>query len=76
MSRFYTSLLIIFITLYGFSSENKQENDTLNKYGLRAGLDIQKIIRSVSDKDYNGIKLLFHKNEKRDFFDIGANIGL
>ena len=28
------------------------------------------------DKDYNGIKLLFHKNEKRDFLDIGANIGL
>ena len=28
------------------------------------------------DKDYNGIKLLFHKSEKRDFLDIGANIGL
>ena len=28
------------------------------------------------DKDYNGIKLLFHKNEKRNFFDIGVNIGL
>ena len=28
------------------------------------------------DKDYNGINLLFRKNEKRDFLDIGANIGL
>ena len=28
------------------------------------------------DKDYNGVKLLFHKNEKKDFFDIGANIGV
>ena len=48
MLRFYTSLLIIFTTLYGFSSENKEKNDTLNKFGLRAGLDIQKIIRSAS----------------------------
>ena len=28
------------------------------------------------DKDYNGINLLFRKNEKRDFLDVGANIGL
>ena len=27
------------------------------------------------DKDYNGINLLFRKNEK-EIFDIGANIGL
>ena len=28
------------------------------------------------DKDYNALKLLFKRNEKRDFLDIGANIGL
>ena len=28
------------------------------------------------DKDYLGLKLLFKKNEKRDFIDIGGNIGL
>ena len=28
------------------------------------------------DKDYVGINLLFKKDEKRDFLDIGANIGL
>ena len=57
MLRFCTSLLIVFTTLNGFSFENKQKNDTLNKYGLRAGLDIQKIIRSASDKDYKGLSI-------------------
>lgn len=28
------------------------------------------------DKDYLGLKLLFSKNEKRDFIDVGGNIGL
>ena len=28
------------------------------------------------DKDYYALKLLFKKNEKRTFLDIGANIGL
>ena len=28
------------------------------------------------DKDYLALKLLFNKNEKRDFIDVGGNIGL
>ncbi len=28
------------------------------------------------DKDYLGLKLLFKNNEKRDFIDVGGNIGL
>ena len=28
------------------------------------------------DKDYLGLKLLFGKDEKRDFIDVGGNIGL
>ena len=28
------------------------------------------------DKDYYALKLLFSKDEKRSFFDIGGNIGL
>ena len=28
------------------------------------------------DKDYYALKLLFNKNEKRSFIDVGANIGL
>ena len=28
------------------------------------------------DKDYYALKLLFNKNEKRSFLDVGANIGL
>mgnify|MGYP003318253351 CR=1 FL=1 len=68
MLRFYISLLIIFTTLHGFSSENKQKNDTLNKYGLRAGLDIQKIIRSASDKDYKGLSITADMRIKKVFY--------
>ena len=74
MLRFYTSLLIIFTTLYGFSSENKEKNDTLNKYGLRAGLDIQKIIRSASDKDYKGLSINADIRIKKQLY-ISAEIG-
>ena len=28
------------------------------------------------DKDYLALKILFKKNERRDFIDIGGNIGL
>ena len=28
------------------------------------------------DKDYLALKILFNKNEKRDFIDVGGNIGL
>ena len=28
------------------------------------------------DKDYLALKILFHKNEKRTFVDVGGNIGL
>ena len=64
----------MFTTLYGFSSENKQKNDTLNKYGLRAGLDIQKIIRSASDKDYKGLSINADIRIKKQLY-ISAEIG-
>ena len=74
MLRFCTSLLLIFTTLHGFSSEIKQKNDTLNKYGLRAGLDIQKIIRSASDKDYIGLSINADIRIKKQLY-ISAEIG-
>ena len=30
----------------------------------------------LNDKDYYALKLLYNKNEKRSFIDVGANIGL
>ena len=32
----------------------KIANDTLEKFGIRAGLDLNKIIRSATDEDYTG----------------------
>ena len=33
----------------------KIANDTLEKFGVRAGLDLNKIIRSATDEDYSGL---------------------
>ena len=35
----------------------KIANDTLEKFGVRAGLDLNKIIRSATDEDYSGFSL-------------------
>ena len=33
------------------------ENDTIEKFGIRAGLDLNKIIRSATNEDYAGFSL-------------------
>ena len=42
------TLLFVNITL----GNVKTANDTLEKFGVRAGLDLNKIIRSATEKDY------------------------
>ena len=32
-------------------------NDTIEKFGIRAGIDIQKIIKSATDNDYTGLSI-------------------
>ena len=57
MLKSYISLLIVFTCSFSFATNNKQQNDTLNKFGIRAGIDIQKIIRSATNKEYNGLSI-------------------
>ena len=53
MSRFFTSIILTFI----FSSLSASTNDTIEKFGFRAAIDIQKIIKSTSDDDYTGLSI-------------------
>ena len=53
MSRFFTSIILT-LTFYSFSANT---NDTIEKFGIRAGIDIQKIIKSVTDNDYTGLSI-------------------
>ncbi len=53
MSRFFTSIILT-LTFNSFSAST---NDTIEKYGIRAGIDIQKIIKSATDNDYTGLSI-------------------
>ena len=53
MSRFFTSIILTFI----FSSLSASTNDTIEKFGVRAAIDIQKIIKSATDNDYTGLSI-------------------
>jgi len=43
-------------------------NDTLEKFGVRAGLDLNKIIRSATDEDYSGFSLSGDIRLKESFY--------
>ena len=46
----------------------KIANDTLEKFGIRAGLDLNKIIRSATDEDYTGFSLNGDVRLKETFY--------
>ena len=46
----------------------KIANDTLEKFGVRAGLDLNKIIRSATDEDYSGFSLIGDIRLKESFY--------
>ena len=56
MLRFYISLFFLFIFLIS-SANNKQNNDTIKKFGVRTGIDINKIISSATNNSYTGLSI-------------------
>ena len=46
----------------------KTANDTLEKFGVRTGLDLNKIIRSATDEDYSGSSLSGDIRLKESFY--------
>ena len=67
MLKYFISIitfLFIDITLGNI----KIANDTIEKFGVRAGLDLNKIIRSATDEDYAGFSLSGDIRLKESFY--------
>ena len=43
-------------------------NDTIEKFGIRAGIDINKIVKSATDDDYNGLSISGDIRLKESFY--------
>ena len=67
MSKYFISLisfLFINITLGNVSLVN----DTIEKFGVRAGIDINKIVKSATDDDYKGLSISGDIRLKESFY--------
>ena len=60
MLKFSFKILVLFLSLSGFSQEKKKDSvvPKTEKYGIRVGVDISKIARSLFDKNYKGIEFV------------------
>ena len=64
MSRFYTSLLFLFVLASGFSQGKtidlnpKDTTSYKQPYGLRAGIDLSRLVTSFFDDDYTGLEIV------------------
>lgn len=62
ISLFITKTLILFITVGCFAQSNAQLKDSVvikQRYGLRMGTDLAKIIRTLVESDYEGLEFNF-----------------
>lgn len=55
MLKYFISFLIIFF--FTINSNSTESNDTIEKFGIRAGIDLNKVIRSATNKDYKGFSI-------------------
>lgn len=63
MSRYFTSVfLILLLSNLGYSqdadSEPKDSVEYKQKYGLRVGVDLSRLVRSFADENYTGLELV------------------
>ena len=56
MSRFFISLFTVFFINISYGNVDLK-NDTIDKFGIRAGIDLNKIIRSASNSYYTGLSI-------------------
>ena len=54
MLKYFISTLVT-LSCIAIKTNASVSNDSLKKYGIRIGTDLQKIIRSASSQEYNGI---------------------
>ena len=67
MLKYFISI-ITFLFMNTTIGNVKIANDTLEKFGIRAGLDLNKIIRSATDEDYTGFSLSGDVRLKESFY--------
>ena len=67
MLKYFISI-ITFLFMNITIGNVKIANDTLEKFGIRAGLDLNKIIRSATDEDYTGFSLNGDIRLKESFY--------
>lgn len=76
MLKYIGSLAILLVSLSTFAQEKKVDSivPKTDRYGLRVGVDLYKIARTVYDKDYKGLEITAdYRYSKRIF--IAAEIG-
>lgn len=56
MLKYFISTLVTLFCI-AIQTNAKVSNDSLKKYGIRIGTDLQKLIKSASSQEYNGISL-------------------
>ena len=56
MLRFFISLFTVFFINISHANVNLK-NDTIEKFGIRAGIDLNKIIKSASNSNYTGLSI-------------------
>ena len=67
MLKYFISI-ITFLFMNITTGNVKIANDTLEKFGVRAGLDLNKIIRSATDEDYSGLSISGDIRLKESFY--------
>ena len=56
MLRYFISLFTVFFINISHANVNLK-NDTIEKFGIRAGIDLNKIIKSASNSNYTGLSI-------------------
>ncbi len=79
MSKYITSLILVMLTtVSAYSQEdNTTENDSITyqqKYGLRLGVDLSKVVMTLIDEDYTGFEINGDYRIKKNLY-IAAEIG-
>ncbi len=77
--RTYLFFISLLLTLSSYAQENTKvtAQDTLppsEKYGVRAGIDLSKLIRSTLDENYTGFEIVGDYRFYKDFY-LAAEIG-
>ena len=78
MSRFFSSLIILFAFAIASAQEKPVAADTIplktERFGVRVGVDLFKLSRSLYDKDYKGLELVGDYRLTKNYF-VAAEIG-